>query len=242
MPVKVWSSVGGELYSEILTNWDVVVTAEERREEAEELDRYFDEVLDDAADSVAAVESAFKRAHIIGMRFRRHNLFGHDQLKGEPRRFIWSALTQKCRFGARSDGRVEPRWETLIPPKRAKPVVRDAKELPYFEMCDWLAADSLEDAEFIFGGQISHAWQMLDRASLRTPEIRNALKVWLNSQDNENRQRLMERKAYREMMKALRSRWPDRGPGSARRPIHMDSDELQEEVAKVLDSVADRVL
>jgi hypothetical protein len=145
-------------------------------------------------------------------------------------------------LGAKSDGSIESRWGDLIPPERAKPVVRDAKDLPYLEMCDWLAAESLKDAELTFGGQVSHAWQMLDRAALRSPEIRHALREWLGSLSEEDRSRLMERGPYREMMKALRARWPDRGPGSARRPVHLEPDDLRAEVANVLNKTMSEIL
>ena len=174
--------------------------------------------------------------------FRAQDIFARPNLVGEPRRFVWAVLTQKCWLGARADGSYEPEWSELIPPERDKPVVRDAKDLPYFEMCDWLAEDSLEDAELVFGGKVSHVWQMLDRSTLRSPQMRRAVRNWLASMPDTKRSRLMEREPYRAMMKALRGRWPDRGAGSACRPIHMSEEELNSEVARILTEVAIEVL
>ena len=70
MPVKVWDSIRGELFSEVRTKWDRLVTAEEHRAGAEELDLFFDTLLDDAGERVSDIpksgDGPFRRAYEIG--------------------------------------------------------------------------------------------------------------------------------------------------------------------------------
>ena len=43
---------------------------------------------------------------------------------------------------------------------------------------------------------------------------------------------------FEQLAKALVKRFPARGPGSAKRPVHYSENELYEEVRKVLDPIA----
>ena len=47
---------------------------------------------------------------------------------------------------------------------------------------------------------------------------------------------------YAQLAKALRSRWPSRGKGSAKRPVHYGPEDLLEETRKVLNPLVERLL
>lgn len=241
MPVKVWDEDEDGLTSRIKTQWDIVVVEEEHRVTADLLDRRLDEILDRAMGAVGRAEDIghreFVKAHTIGWVLRSERLLDDPSLRLEPREFVWWALAQKCWIGARADGSRDLAWRGLRPPRQRRPVSRDRKKLDYFAMCYWMAEDSREDAVAVFGGSVSNAWQMIDRAALRSIGLRRALRRWLASYDEEERARLTRRPSFRAIMRALRERWPNSGPGSARRPIHYSDDELLAEIAETLREV-----
>ena len=92
----------------------------------------------------------------------------------------------------------------------------------------------LEDAIATFGGSIRNVWQMLERPTLRPINLRRILQTWLSSRPKSARERLFQQKMFAEMMKTLRKRWPDRGPGSAKKPVHYSDDKLKAEVYELL--------
>jgi hypothetical protein len=101
-------------------------------------------------------------------------------------------------------------------------------------MALWLAEQDFDDAAETFGGSIRNVWQMLERPTLRPLAVRQALLDWLRSLPPDSRSRNHERATFAELMKALRARLPDRGPGSAKRPVHYEAAALRAEVAAAL--------
>src|SRR5262249_7048424 len=93
------------------------------------------------------------------------------------------------------------------------------------------------DAVQTFGGSVRNVWQMLERPTLRPLKVRTALLVWLQTLSDDTRADLRQPATFASLMKALRTRWPDRGPGSARRPVHLTHEQLLEEFAVALDTL-----
>lgn len=245
MPVKIWEASESGLSSRIVTDWDTIWTSEEYREEAEELDRQLDEVLDGAVkrirdSSSADVPPLFLRAWAVGRALLESGVFDFPALRNERRQILWKALAAKWRTGARSTHEQDRRWLRLRPSQFREPR-REGGRLDYFEMCKWLAEQDLQDAADTFGGSIRNVWQMLERPALRPISLRKALREWLDSQPQCVRQRLYAPPVYAEMMKELRRRWPDRGPGSAKRPIHYEYGVLSAELRRALTPFASRL-
>jgi hypothetical protein len=111
--------------------------------------------------------------------------------------------------------------------------------LDYFELCLWLADQDFAEAAKTFGGSVRNAWQMLERPSLKPIEVRRAFSHWLDGLEPELHTRAVQPTVFPELMKALRARWPDRGPGSAKRPVHFGENELLAEMTLVLDGVVE---
>jgi hypothetical protein len=238
MPVKLWQADDKGLYSRIVTGWDQVRTGEEYRAQAEQLDAVLDNVLDRAVECVAAESSGtvpeeFLRAWAVGRALQESKIFDSHALRNERRELVWRALAYKCRTGARASGATEEQWRTLRPSSVREPR-REGGRLDYFEMCQWAAEQDLKEAAFTFGGSVRNVWQMLERPTLRPLPVRRALHGWMKSLPKDTAAKLVRPKSFAEMMKALRGRWPDRGPGSAKRPAHYSEEELRLEVEKVL--------
>ena len=238
MPVKVWQSDDSGLHSRVVTGWDTLWTAEEYREDAENLDQQLDNLLDEALvkmrrNKPPSAPPAFVRAWGVGRSLIESEVFEAPALKREKRELLWRALASKCRTGAKHNGETNKRWHGLRPRTVGEPR-REGGRLDYFEMCWWLAEQEFNDAVCTFGGSVRNAWQMLERPTLKPLVLRKALRAWANSQADGGEQ-LLGPQTFPRLMKALRQRWPDRGPGSAKRPIHYRLDELQKELSKVLE-------
>lgn len=245
MPAKIWEADKKGLSSRVVTGWDKVLTAEEHREDAERLDRSLDTVLYSAVsrmneESTPGLAAVFLRAWAVGCVLSESGVFNSPALQNEEEKLLWRALASKCRTGARSNCEVEPAWLDLRPCSAGEPR-REGGKLDYFAMCVWLAEQDLQDAADTFGGSIRNVWQMLERPALRPISLRRALKKWLGSQPESVRQKLFEPAVYAEMMKELRRRWPDRGPGSAKRPVHYEDGALSTELEKLLTPLASRL-
>jgi hypothetical protein len=241
MPVLVWEQTQDGPRAIVETDWETMFTPEEVREEAEELDRQLDAVLDKAVGQLRALptEAApieFARAWAIGRSLRDSRVFESRALQNESRARLWLALARKCRTGIRSDESVSPEWADLRPNTAREPR-REGRRLDHFELCIWLAEQTFGDAVRTFGGSIRNSWQMLERPTLKPLIVRRALTRWLDALDAQQRARAVEPTVFPELMKALRARWPDRGAGSAKRPIHFSEDELVAEIGGVLNPV-----
>jgi hypothetical protein len=245
MPVLVWEQTEDGPRASVETDWQTLFTPEEVREEAEELDRNLDAVLDSALEESRTLSRnstpiEFARAWSIGKSLRDSGVLESHALRNEPRATLWLALARKCRTGIRSDRTRSPEWADLRPSTAREPR-REGRRLDHFELSLWLADQTFDAAAETFGGSIRNAWQMLERPTLRPPVVRRALSRWLNAQDFEARSRAVEPAVFAELMKALRARWPDRGAGSAKRPIHFTEDELLRQMSEVLSPVLKEV-
>ena len=238
MPAKIWEASEEGLHSRVESDWEAAWTPEQFRADAEELDGELDTVLDRALERVAqesapAIPADFLRAWAVGRCLNESRVLESKALRRERPALLWKALASKCRAGARSDGTVEERWRKLRPQRAGEPR-REGGKLDYFEMCRWLAEQDLDDAADTFGGQVRNVWQMLERPTLRPLIVRRALLGCFGELPEEERRRLYERQTFAELMKTLRRRWPDRGPGSAKRPIHYSEEALRGELASFL--------
>ncbi len=246
MPVKIWEADENGLSSRVVTDWDTIWTSEEYREDAEKLDLALDAILDDALARVrggknAGAPSSFLRAWAVGRALTESGVFNSPALRNERKhQLLWKALAQKCRTGARSTREIDTRWLSLRPSSTREPR-REGGKLDYFEMCYWLAEQDLGDAIDTFGGSIRNIWQMLERPTLRPIGVRRSLQSWLNNQPTYIKERLLQPQPFADMMKQLRKRWPDRGRGSAKRPVHYEDEALFTELAKVLNPFASRL-
>jgi hypothetical protein len=243
MPVLVWELTERGPQSTVETAWQTAFTPEEVREEAELLDRRLDEILDLTLTEVTELEGRgapleFVRAWSIGSVLRRSAVLAAPSMRNEPRHLLWLALARKCRTGIRSDRNIDPRWEALRPSTVREPR-REGRKLDYFEMCLWLAEQPFDEAFETFGGSVRNVWQMLERPTLRPLVMRRALLAWLK-QEEDLRSQLLKPNLFPELMKTLRARWPDRGPGSAKRPVHYGEDELISEINVLLDAFRPR--
>ena len=238
MPAKIWHQGDQGLYSQIETDRIRVWTPEEHRAEAEELDYALDSVLDHALARVQeqvhrGAPVGFLRAWAVGSALRDSHVFESPALKNERSQLLWKALSRKCRTGARSSDGEEPDWMDLRP-KGVEEPRREGGRLDYFEMCRWLAEQDFDDGLATFGGHVRNVWQMLERPSLRPMVLRQAFLRWLYSLSDSMRERCVEPKIFPELMKVLRKRWPDRGPGSAKRPVHYEEETLAVEIGMLL--------
>jgi hypothetical protein len=241
MPLKVWSLDDGALTSSILTNWTSTSVKEAYRPQAEELDSLLDHILDRAvrfSDDARAgsADASFTKAWAVGKALDLPALQAHTAMQGEEIRFLWLVLAAKCRLGARSDGTTEPTWQSLRPAGSGAgrlPRREQRGRLDYFDMCVWLAEEPAEVAAATFGSSVRNAWQMFERPTLRAPIVRSALREWVSGLNPVDRLRVQEPQTFAGLMKALRSRWPARGPGSARQPVHMSAWEVRSTIAAI---------
>ncbi len=239
MPVKIWEIDGDRLTSQVVTEWERVWTSEEFRAEADELDQQLDLVLDAAMARVAQSQTTqvpveFLRAWAVGAWVNESDILRSPAKQREQPQLLWRALARKIRTGARADGSISEAWRELRP-QRAEEPRREGRKLDHFEMCRWLAQQSLKDSAETFGGSIRNVWQMLERPTLaRAPAMRAVLLSWLRSLPPDQRKRCYETREFAEIMKTLRGRWPDRGPGAAKKPVHYTQDQLEKEVTAIL--------
>lgn len=239
MPLIIWYAGDQGLFSQVETGWDRVLTKEEHRVQAEEIDQMLDRILDDAlARSETRIQGDASKDFLsywaVGSSLQESGIFQAPGFKNERLEFLWRAMARKCRTGARTDGSVEPRWMRLRsggPEPR-----REGNALDHFSMCRWLAEQDLEDALLTFGGNVRNVWQMLERTSLRSLKFRTAFGDWLRPQSAAARAQLYRPATFAEMMKTLRGRWPARGPGSAKKPIHYQVEELRIMIGELLRS------
>jgi hypothetical protein len=239
MPVKIWEIKDGLLTSHVVTDWERVWTAEEFRVEADDLDGKLDAILDAAVARVEKEHSTnvsleFVRAWAIGACLNESDVLQSAAMRREQPQLLGLALARKIRVGARADGSRTDNWSDLRPHRIEEPR-REGHKLDHFAMCRWLAEQSLEESIDTFGGSVRNAWQMLERPTLaRAPVLRSALLRWLRSLPIEARNHCYERNVFAEMMKTLRRRWPERGPGAAKKPIHYSEPQLEDELKRLL--------
>lgn len=238
-PVLVWEIEDGKPSSIVETDWEFHWTPEEFRAQAEALDSNLDDVLTQALAYAGRYThddtegSPFLRAWAVGRSLNESGVLDSKPMSRERPERLWRALAAKCRIGIRSTGESEPDWRELRPSTERRPR-REGGRLDYFEMCRWLAEQDFDDARTVFGGSVRNVWQMLERPALRPSVVRRALLGWLRSLPPGEERRVTDPRTFPELMKALRRRWPDRGPGSAKRPGHYDLESLAAEMAPLL--------
>ena len=128
----------------------------------------------------------------------------------------------------------EERWSYLIPRRESEPsrIARDV-----FAVSLWLQEQELCSASMAFGGRFTNAEHLFKRESLRSLKMRDMLIRWMQSQPTGIRQQLSSTEWFTRLTEALAARFPSRGSGSAKRPVHYSVDELYEEVRHVLDPI-----
>ncbi len=244
MPVKLWQrDEDGGYSSKIVTKWDTALGGEEYRREAEELDEKLDGVLDDAirmldSDPIKVIDVSikFKRIWCVGRSTYESGVLGLSALRTEQRVLLWRAMAWKCWLGTRHDYPTSPpeeRWQHLRPTRQVEPK-NPFRIHDMFETGLWLQQQDIEDAVFTFAGSVSSAREIGLRTSINALAMRNALKQWLQGLTAEQRALVHKNRNFPEVAKALRKRWPDKGPGSARRPEHQPPQELLQEVRELL--------
>lgn len=256
MPVLIWSDRDGSLGNSIRTGRRHSLSAEEYRPEAEALDMALDDLLDMAWHALKLISehkngkprfNSFEQVWVLGRAIHISEIMRHEAMQAETRVLLWQALTAKAWYGVRHDLLRAPKWRGLIPASKRQWRTRaDDKRLDraydFLEVGYWLRQQQLHDAGEVFGWEFSNARKLYFRPTLRSVELRETLLDWLRRQTPEVRELAMTRgtdAGFIELVKALRKRFPSRGPGSALLPQHYPAHELQTIVDKVLDDARD---
>ena len=246
MPVKIWDRDGqGVLTSKIEPGGGSLLGGEDHRTEAEALDAEIDGVLDRAEElsSVCSEDEGgtqqFVRRWATGRAIAESHILQSPHLEPGELAYFWDAMARKCRIGIRSSGEPEVRWRSLIPSREIEPgrIERDV-----FSVSLWLQEQGIENAMASFGGSLTNVREIRNRESLRSRELRDALGRWRSSQHPGHHALLVEGKRFITIAKALRARWPSKGPGSAERPEHLTHEELDHEIRQVLVPIVDEIL
>ncbi len=238
MPVKIWDrDADGRFTSRIKTDWSTSLGGEEYRAKAEDLDTQIDKMLDRAAELASASPDSRSRSQqfvkrwAIGRAVAESVILQSPHVASERRSYLWLAIARKCRLGVRSTGEPEERWRILIPDRELEP---QRIERDIFATGLWLQEQDLEDAMAAFGGSLSNVRQIQRRESLRTTKLRSALGRWFLRLSSGQRSQLIKDREFAKIAKALQRRWPSRGPGSAKRPVHFSESDLDREISRVL--------
>ena len=210
---------------------------EEYRYQAEALDQEIDRMLDRAAALASRTRgssgSRFVKRWSVGRALSESRLIESPNLDPNEHKLLWKALAHKCRLGVRADGSPEPQWLDLIHGRATDPqrIERDV-----FAMGRWLQEQDLDKALLTMGDNLGNAIALQRREATRGIEMRNALWRWMSERQREGRlEQFTNHKQFVEIAKALSARWPSRGPGSAKRPIHYSEDDLYREVSLKLE-------
>ena len=240
MPVLMWlQNKDGKRYTKVKTSWNTEFDGEEHRDLAEALDAEIDKVLDNAVKLMDSrlelgAQREFIRTWSIGRSIATSGILQHQAMQNEFRINLWQAMEQKALLGIRSNGEPEISW------RRVRSNVKHVISLPsrhLFEIGLWMQQQEFEDAMTVFMGRASNAEKAFVRQSMRSLKIRQALQRWLSNQDDNVRAWLSKTANYISIFKAIVKRWPDRGPGSAKRPEHYSQQRLDRELAKILEPV-----
>ena len=242
MPVKVWDRMSdGTLTSRIETSRSNSYRGERYRADAEALDREIDRMLDHAVALSASVpvrkpgSSPFVKRWAIGRALVESNLSESEYLEADEHKSLWLAIARKCRLGVRSSGNLEDSWRGLISHRDFDPL---RTERDVFAMGRWLQEQEIAPAMAAFGAKLANAHILHYRSAINAKKLRNALAQWFEGLHPARRTALTEKKNFVLLAKALAERFPARGPGSAKRPVHYSEEELYEEMRKTLDPVA----
>ena len=243
MPVKIWEQLkdgGTSSFIAVRGSGRGSLEGERRRAEAEALDAQVDAMLHWAVSLVGAAAAApahlfLARRWAMGRATHESKLLDSPYLEPNERDDLWRAIDRKCRQGMRADGSKEDSWGDLVPRKKQDAARPDRDPFP---VSLWLQEQDLEGTIDAFGGKYGNAQKLFMRQALRSLNLREALAAWMLRQSEKVRTELANNKRFWGVIKALSARFPARGPGSAKRPIHYSTEELFLEVCRVLDPVA----
>ena len=247
MAVKMWNlDESGILISSIRKVGQSGMRAEEARPEAEALDRETDKLLDKAMNLLVQQDpnprhTEFAKRWAIGRAIAESRILDSPHIEPGERADLWRAMARKCRLGVRHTGQRNSRskWKGLIPDREMEP---KRIEDDIFGLAMWLQEQELEDAKLAFGQGLHNAKQIWSREALRSRNFRDALAAYFSELGAAERDHLYLIPQYAQLAKALRRRWPSRGKGSAKRPVHYGSDDLLDETRKVLNPLAESLL
>ena len=249
MPVKIWDQdQSGHLASSIRWMGQSGIDAEEHRPQAESLDEQIDLLLDNALALLDQQDqdqkhSLFAARWALGRAIADSDILASLDLDKNERSDLLLAMARKCRLGVRHTGQIAPtpKWNGLLPtnnrdnePKRI--------EADIFGLGMWLQEQQLEDAKMAFGGGLHNAKQIWSGEALRSPKLRQALTTYFAGFSYDEKEIIYRIPQYAKLAKALRQRWPSRGKGSAKRPVHYEQDELSVEVSQLLDPITTEIL
>ena len=248
MPVIIWEEHDGALRNQVETTRPDFFRGEGYRTEARELDQVIDQAIDhmlDRAVSLAtlgehpsATARDFVQRWSIGRALRESGLMESEHLDAEERKALWLAIARKCRIGVRADGSREDGWRRLIPKRTAEP---ERIERDIFAAGLWLQEQELDYAIKAFGASPANALRLLQRRSISVKNVRDALARWFTEMEPQRRATLTQPTNFKAIAKALAKRFPARGPGSAKRPVHYTDDALYTEMLAVLEPLAEEL-
>ena len=89
-----------------------------------------------------------------------------------------------------------------------------------------------------FGANRTNARELFRRGAINSKNLRDTLARWFAELEPAQRTELTKPKNFVLLAKALAIRFPGRGPGSAKRPVHYADEELYAAVRTVLDPIA----
>ncbi len=247
MAVKIWNQEpSGTLTSTIRRLGSSGIQAEEHRSRADQIDLQIDQLLDKALVLLEQQDGGrnhnrFATRWAIGRAIAESHILDSPHLERGEMPDLWLAMARKCRLGVRHTGEPSPtsRWKGLIFQRDTEP-----KRIEYdiFGLGIWLQEQELEDAKLAFGSSIHNAKQIWSGEALRSPKLRKALTDYFANFNEAQRQHICQNYRYAVLAKALRQRWPSRGKGSAKRPVHYEQQELSGEIAQLLDPITTKIL
>ena len=248
MPVKIWDQdQSGHLTSSIRRMGSSGIDAEHHRPQAERLDEQIDLLLDNALTLLDQQDqdqkhSLFATRWAIGRAIADSDILASPDLENHERSDLLLAMARKCRLGVRHTGQMEPtpKWNGLLPTNRDNEPKRIEADI--FGLGMWLQEQQLEDAKIAFGGGLHNAKQIWSGEALRSPKLRQALTTYFGDFTHDQTETLYRIPQYAKLAKALRQRWPSRGKGSAKRPVHYEQDQLSIEVSQLLDPITTKIL
>ena len=247
MAIKMWDlDESGNLTSSIRKAGHTGIGAEDSRPEAEAVDVEIDKLLDKAVNLLVRQDhnrrhTEFAKRWAIGRAISESGILDSPHIEPGERADLWRAMARKCRLGVRHNGNKNARskWKGLIPSRDMEP---KRIEDDIFGLAMWLQEQELEDAKLTFGQGLHNAKQVWSRGALRSSNFRDALSAYFAELEVEERDHLYLIPQYAQLAKALRNRWPSRGKGSAKRPVHYGKDELLAEVRNVLNPLRAELL
>ena len=239
MAVKIWNlDDSANLTSGIRRMGRSGMETEEFRPQAEVLDSEIDRVLDEAIvllnqQDTSMHHSLFAKRWAIGRAIAESEILDSTNFETGDKPDLWLGMARKCRLGVRHTGEREPKskWRGLIPEREMEP---KRIEDDIFGMGTWLQEQEFSDAKLAFGGGLHNAKQIWSGEALRSKNFKDALAAYFSGFEETDRDYLYRIPKYAVLAKALRRRFPSRGRGSAKRPIHYGPAELLSEIQNVL--------